>query len=213
MLTGKFITIEGTEGAGKSTAVQFIKNYLLQLKIDVIWTREPGGTDLAEQIRNLLLHPMSFEEMEAETELLMMFAARAQHLKKCILPALTAGKWVASDRFIDASYAYQGGGRNIDMHFITSLDQWIVGDVYPHLTLLLDIDPAEGFKRAEKRGTDKDRIEQEKIEFFIRVRDTYLARAKQYPERIKVIDASEPLFIVENQIRSILDQFINANVV
>src|SRR3990167_2001026 len=208
MLPGKFITIEGTEGAGKSTAVQFIKNHLQQSNINVIWTREPGGTELAEHIRNLLLHPMSYEEMEPETELLLMFAARAQHMKKRIVPALTAGQWVASDRFLDASYAYKGGGRKIDSKYIKLLDQWIVGDVYPDLTLLLDIDPQKGFERAEKRGTDKDRIEQEKMDFFIRVRQAYLVRAKQDPKRIKLIDAGQPLFMVEDQMRSILNEFI-----
>ncbi|HLB43433.1 MAG TPA: dTMP kinase [Gammaproteobacteria bacterium] len=208
MTKGKFITIEGIEGAGKSTVIQFIKNYFEQFKINVVWTREPGGTELAEQIRHLLLHPVSHDIMEAETELLLMFAARAQHVKKCIIPALTSGKWVVSDRFVDASYAYQGGGRNIDSRYISLLDQWIVGDTYPDLTVLLDIDAEEGFKRTVKRGTEKDRIEQEKIDFFIRVRHAYLVRAKQYPERIKLIDASASFSRVENQIRAILDNFV-----
>ncbi len=208
MAQGKFISIEGTEGAGKSTALQFIKDYLTKANIDVIWTREPGGTEVAEEIRRLILHPMSFEEMIPETELLLMFAARAQHMKKIILPALESGKWVASDRFIDASYAYQGGGRKIDMNFISMLDKWMVGSHYPDLTLLLDVSPEIGFDRAEKRGTDKDRIEEEKIDFFNRVRDVYLARAKQEPQRIKIIDASVPLFAVENQIRETLDVFL-----
>lgn len=210
MSQGKLISIEGTEGAGKSTALQFIKKYLLEANIAVDWTREPGGTEFAEEIRKLSLHPGS-EEVTPETELLLMFAARAQHLNKHILPALKAGKWVASDRFIDASYAYQGGGRGIDIKYITMLDQWIVGSTYPSLTLLLDISPQQGFERAEKRGTQKDRIEQEKIEFFMRVRDVYLQRAKQDPERIKVIDASVPIFAVESQIRDVLDAFIKRN--
>lgn len=208
MAEGKFISIEGTEGAGKSTALQFIKQYLTKNHIDVVWTREPGGTEVAEEIRRLVLHPMSFEEIEPETELLLMFAARAQHMKKYILPALGAGKWVASDRFIDASYAYQGGGRGIDESYIVMLDKWIVGPVYPQLTLLLDVSPHQGFERAEKRGTDKDRIEQEQMDFFVRVRDVYLERARQDPDRVKVIDASVPIFAVENQIRDALDEFI-----
>lgn len=208
MTTGKFISIEGSEGAGKSTALQFIKDYLIKANIDVVWTREPGGTDMAEEIRRLVLHPMSFEEVAPETELLLMFAARAQHMKKNILPALSAGKWVASDRFIDASYAYQGGGRGLDLNYITMLDKWIVGSTYPDLTLLLDITPEKGFERAEKRGTDKDRIEQEKLDFFVRVREAYLERAKQDPQRIKIIDASVPLFAVQSQIRDALDAFI-----
>jgi dTMP kinase len=210
MAQGKFITIEGTEGAGKSTALQFIKQHLIKAKIDVVWTREPGGTEFAEEIRRLVLHPMSFETIAPETELLLMFAGRAQHMQANIMPALQAGKWVASDRFIDASYAYQGGGRGIDIKQIEMLDQWIVGKHYPDLTILLDIAPHQGFERAEKRGTDKDRIEQEKMEFFNRVRDTYLQRAKADPDRIKVVDASVPLFAVENQIRDILDQFIKS---
>src|SRR5580658_4876444 len=134
MPRGKLISIEGTEGAGKSTALQFIKQYLSKASIDIAWTREPGGTEIAEEIRKLILHPMSSETIEPETELLLMFAARAQHMKYYILPALYAGKWIVTDRFIDASYAYQGGGRGIDMHYIAMLDQWIVGATYPDLT-------------------------------------------------------------------------------
>jgi dTMP kinase len=212
MAKGKFISIEGVEGAGKSTALQFIKQYLMKVNREVIWTREPGGTGVAEEIRRLVLHPtIGVEEMAPETELLLMFAARAQHMKIIILPALDAGKWVVTDRFIDASYAYQGGGRKMDMKWISALDQWIVGSYYPDLTLLLDIVPEVGFLRAEKRGTDKDRIEQEKIEFFARVRDAYLARAKQDPQRIKMIDASVPLFAVENQIRGVMDHFLEGH--
>jgi len=208
MARGKLISIEGTEGAGKSTALQFIKQYLTKANIDVVWTREPGGSKMAEEIRHLVLHP-SDEEIAPEAELLLMFAARAQHMKQNILPALNAGKWVATDRFIDASYAYQGGGRGIDTNFIAMLDKWIVGSYYPDLTLLLDIAPEVGFERAEKRGTEKDRIEQEKIDFFARVRDVYLTRAKQDPQRVKMIDASVPLFAVENQIREVLDVFLS----
>ncbi len=211
MAQGKFISLEGTEGAGKSTALQFIKQYLLKANIDVVWTREPGGTEVAEDIRRLVLHPMSFEEIEPETELLLMFAARAQHMKKYILPALNAGKWIATDRFIDASYAYQGGGRGMEMNYIAMLDKWIVGTNYPHLTLLLDIPPEIGFQRAELRGAEKDRIEEEKMEFFVRVRDVYLQRAKQDPARIKIIDANVPLFAVESQIRNVLDEFIKTH--
>lgn len=211
MARGKFISIEGTEGAGKSTALNFIKNYLAEANIEVVWTREPGGTELAEQIRNLLLHPLTYEKMSSETELLLMFAARAQHMQHRILPALMAGKWVVSDRFIDASYAYQGGGRGLDIERISMLDEWIVNGVYPDLTLLLDITPEQGFARAEKRGTDKDRIEQEKMDFFASVRHSYLERAKQHPERIKIIDASQPLYAVENQLRRSLDAFLASN--
>ena len=208
MVQGKFISLEGTEGAGKSTALQFIKQYLSKANMEVIWTREPGGTEIAEEIRRMILHPLQLEEIEPETELLLMFAARAQHIKKYILPSLNTGKWIVTDRFIDASYAYQGGGRGIDMHYIAMLDKWIVDSHYPQLTLLLDVPPEIGFKRAELRGVEKDRIEKEKMEFFNRVRNVYLERAKQDPERIKIIDASVSLFAVENQICNVLDAFI-----
>jgi len=208
MAMGKLISIEGTEGAGKSTALEFIKQYLTKANIDVVWTREPGGTEFAEEIRKLILHSTHPEKIEPETELLMMFAGRAQHMKKKILPALNAGKWVVTDRFIDASYAYQGGGRGIHSDTIHMLDQWIVGATYPDLTLLLDIPPDLGFKRAEKRGTDKDRIEQEKLDFFVRVREAYLQRAKLYQKRIKIIDASLTIPEVEKQIANVLDEFV-----
>jgi dTMP kinase len=206
---GKLISIEGVEGAGKSTVLQFIKIYLTKLNKKIVWTREPGGTELAEQIRHLILCPTHAETIEAETELLLMFAGRVQHMKKIILPALEAGQWVITDRFIDASYAYQGGGRKIPIQYIQLLDQWIVGSVYPNLTLLLDIAPEQGFSRTEKRTAGKDRIEQEKMDFFNRVRQVYLERAQQDSERIKIIDASQPLAIVERQISHVLDSFVD----
>lgn len=212
MTKGTLITIEGIEGAGKSTALQFIADHLKKAKKDVVLTREPGGTKIAEEIRQVLLHHASKEKMAAETELLLVFAGRAQHIKQCILPAITAGKWVVSDRFIDASYAYQGGGREMDVNPIVLLDRWIVGNGYPDLTLLLDISPEMGFARAEKRGSQKDRIEQEKMDFFVRVRNAYLARAKQDPARIRVIDASQALIAVQIQIRDVLDELITRKV-
>ena len=205
---GKFISIEGTEGAGKSTALKFIKDYLEKMHLDIVWTREPGGTEIAEKIRTLLLYPESTEPMAAETELLLMFAARAQHLNNRILPELNAGKWVVSDRFVDAGYAYQGGGRRIDIKAIEMLDKWIVGANYPDLTILLDITPEQGFERTAQRGATHDRIENEKMDFFSRVRETYLQRAKQDPQRIKVIDASLTIPEVENRMRVVLDDFI-----
>jgi dTMP kinase len=208
MARGMFISIEGTEGAGKSTALKFIKEYLEAISVPVTWTREPGGTEIAEKIRTLLLHPETTETMTSETELLLMFAGRAQHLHNCILPALSAGRWVVSDRFIDAGYAYQAGGRGIDVRQIEMLDKWIVGTHYPDLTILLDISPELGFVRAAKRGTNHDRIEQEKMDFFIRVREAYLQRARQDAQRIKTIDASFSIPEVENQIRQVLDDFI-----
>jgi dTMP kinase len=202
---GKFISIEGTEGAGKSTALTFIRSFLTEAGIEVVWTREPGGTPLAEEIRQVLLHPVSQERMLSETELLLMFAARAQHIETVIKPGLAAGKWVVSDRFVDASYAYQRGGRGVDEQHIAMLDQWIVGTCYPDLTLLLDVTPEIGFERTAARGTGRDRIELEKIEFFTRVRETYLERACHAGNRIKIIDASRTLAEVEQQIKTAID--------
>ncbi len=208
MQRGKFITLEGTEGAGKTTVLNFIREYLHHAAIHAVWTREPGGTPLAERIRDFILHTQDTEAIDAETELLMVFAARAQHLQHTILPALETGKWVVCDRFVDASYAYQGGGRKIDENKIHLLDEWIVGKNYPDLTLLLDISPEQGFKRTASRVDGKDRIEQERLDFFERVRNAYLLRAQQNPERIKIIDASQSLAEVEKNIRLILDDFL-----
>ncbi len=206
-MLGKFITLEGTEGAGKSTALRFVADYLQQKGKKVHVTREPGGTPLAEQIRELLLHPASSEKWAAETELLLMFAARAQHIAACILPALQQGVWVVSDRYVDASYAYQGAGRGMDRSLIATLDQLIVKDCRPDLTLLLDLPADMGILRAAKRGSAQDRIEQEALDFFVRVREAYLLRAKAEPTRMKVIDASRAITKVEQQIRDILDSF------
>lgn len=208
MTRGKFITIEGTEGAGKSTARLFIMSYLEKAGFKVVVTREPGGTDIAEEIRNVLLHRVNHEGMLAETELLLMFASRAQHICNRIEPSLLSGKWVLSDRYIDASYAYQGGGRGLDINFIKSLDKHVVRKLYPDLTFLLDVPAELGIARAEQRGSQKDRIEQEKIDFFVRVRETYLERAKQDPKRIKVIDASLTLPHVQSQMQRVLDAFL-----
>jgi dTMP kinase len=190
-MRGKLITIEGTEGAGKSTALAFIQTYLETHHRPVTMTREPGGTPIGEAIRNVLLHTPKEESLTAEAELLLMFAARAQHIKQVIMPALQAGQWVVSDRYVDASYAYQGGGRLLDERAISFLDHWVVGDYQPDLTLLFDLPVEVGLARAEGRGTGKDRIEQEKIDFFERVRQAYLTRAKEAPQRIKIIDASQ----------------------
>lgn len=208
MKLGQFITIEGSEGAGKSTALKFIQDYFATLTFDIVLTREPGGTPLAEEIRHVLLSPHHTEKMSSVTELLLMFASRAQHIHQLIQPSLQSGKWVISDRFVDATYAYQGGGRQIDIQQIKALDHLIVKDYYPNLTLLLDISPELGLARTLQRGTQKDRIEQERIDFFERVRQGYLARAEQDPERIKVINAGQPLVDVEADIKAVLDTFI-----
>lgn len=207
-MKGKFITIEGTEGAGKSTAIQFVYDYLSKAQKEIILTREPGGTPYAEKIRDLLLHEVTGEAVSNAAELLLMFASRAQHIHQLIEPSLRTGKWVVSDRYIDATYAYQGGGRKFDIEQIKTLDNLIVDKLYPDLTLLLDIPAEQGFARAEKRGGERDRIEQEKIDFFERVRDTYLARAKADPNRIKIIDASLDISLVQAQIKSALDSFL-----
>jgi dTMP kinase len=208
MNNGKFITVEGVEGAGKSTAMQFIRQLIEAAGHQVVVTREPGGTEIAENIRQVLLHAPSNEVMQPETELLLMFAGRAQHVAACIKPALHSGKWVLSDRFVDASYAYQGGGRGIAANNIEALDQWIVGQYYPDLTLLLDLPADLGLARAALRSIQRDRIEQEKIDFFNYVRQAYLDRAKADPARIKIIDASQDVVAVQNQIQAALREIL-----
>jgi dTMP kinase len=201
-----FLTLEGIEGVGKSTAMSFIQTYLTHAKKDFVVTREPGGTPIAEQIRQLLLTP-SQEVMIPETELLLMFASRVQHIHSVISPALKAGKWVLSDRFVDASYAYQGGGRNIDFKYIEMLEHWLVQDIQPDITLLLDAPPEIGLMRAKHRSAH-DRIEQEKRDFFERVRAAYLERARTEPKRFHIIDATLSIEAVEQHIKAILEQYI-----
>lgn len=202
---GLFLTIEGVEGVGKSTAVKYIEQYLTEAGENFVLTREPGGTLIAEQIRQVLLAPNPNEPMVSDVELLLMFASRAQLVANLIKPALAAGKWVVSDRFVDASYAYQGGGRRLDMKKIATLDQWVVGDLKPDATILLDASPTLGLARAKDRGA-QDRIEQEQVDFFERVRAGYLERAKQDPQRYHIIDATQSLAAVHAEIKKILDQ-------
>lgn len=206
-MTGFFLTIEGTEGVGKSTALKFIEKYLTQAKKDFILTREPGGTGIAEQIRKVLLTVYLDETLYPETELLLMFASRAQLIQQVIKPALDQNKFVVSDRFVDASFAYQGGGRQIDFEQITTLERFVVGDVIPNLTILLDAPPQIGLERAKHRGAH-DRIEQEKIDFFERVRDAYLKRAHQEPGRFHLIDATQSLGHVESELVKILNKIV-----
>lgn len=203
---GYFITVEGTEGVGKTTNIAWIKQCLLSHGIDPLQTREPGGTDLAEQIRDMLLSPRT-ETMSELTELLLVFAARAQHLSQKIRPALDAGQWVLCDRFTDATYAYQGGGRNLSKQTISTLESLVQGDLRPDLVLVLDIEPHLGLERARRRGAP-DRFEQETIAFFNRVRAAYLERARTNPEHYLIIDASQPLDAVQQQIKSGLDAFV-----
>ena len=205
-MTGKFITVEGGEGVGKSSNIAFILSYLKNKNIDVVSTREPGGTVLSEKIRDLLLDA-SNNQMVSDTELLLMFAARAQHLEELIKPALGNGQWILCDRFTDATYAYQGGGRGIATSRIAELETWVQGSLRPDLTLLLDLSVDIGMQRATERS-ELDRIEQEKIQFFESVRETYLDRARATPERYRVIDASQTLDKVQDDIAIQLDRFI-----
>ena len=206
MSRGKFITLEGGEGVGKTTNLSFIKDYLQQQAIPVTVTREPGGTALAEKIRQLVLDKDS-ESISDTTELLLMFAARAQHIQHVIEPALAQGHWVLCDRFTDATYAYQGGGRELSIATIALLEQLVQGELRPDLTLLLDAPIEIGMERAQKRSAF-DRFEVEKISFFTRVRNMYLSRAAQQADRIKVIQANQSLVNVQSDIIGVLTDFI-----
>ncbi|MGZ8136074.1 MAG: dTMP kinase [Methylococcaceae bacterium] len=198
MTRGKFITLEGGEGVGKTTNLSFIKEHLQQRNIPVVVTREPGGTIFAEQIRSMLLNTNS-EAISEKTELLLMFAARAQHIKHVIEPALAQGNWVLCDRFTDATYAYQGGGRNMKISAIKWLENFVQCKLRPDLTLLLDAPVEVGIERARERAAF-DRFESEKISFFEQVRRAYLLQAELYPERIKLIKANRPLSEVQSAI-------------
>jgi dTMP kinase len=184
-MRGKFITLEGIDGAGKSTHHAWLVDHLKRHGKEVVATREPGGTELGEKLRSLLLA----EPMHLETEALLMFAARREHLEKLIYPALDTGKWVVSDRFTDASYAYQGGGRGLALEKIKALEEWVQNGFKPDLTLVFDLPTEVACERLAKTGNAPDRFEQETREFFERVRNTYLQRANAEPDRIKVIDS------------------------
>src|SRR5690606_1363684 len=197
-----FITLEGPEGAGKSTNREYLAQRLRDQGMRVLLTREPGGTPLAERIRELLLEP-SAEPMAADTELLLVFAARAQHLAQVIRPALAAGKVVLCDRFTDATYAYQGGGRGLSLERIALLEDFVQGSLRPDLTLVFDLPVAVGLARAAARGR-LDRFEQEAQDFFEAVRQAYLARARQTPARYRLLDAAQPLAAVQAQLDDLL---------
>jgi len=205
---GRFITLEGGEGAGKSTNLAYIRDRLAAAGIAVSVTREPGGTPLGEGIRGLLLDP-AHTAMHADTELLLMFAARAQHLHELVLPALERGEWVLCDRFTDATYAYQGGGRGLDMHRIAQLETWVQGGFQPYRTLLFDLPVDVGLQRAGQRGS-LDRFEQEQTAFFERVRNSYLDRARAFPDRFRVIDAGRTLGEVQRQLDAVIDELVKA---
>lgn len=205
-MQGRFITVEGSEGVGKSSNLAFIEQYLHDAGKVVLRTREPGGTPLGEKVRELLLDARQ-SRMCDDMELLLMFAARAQHLSEVIRPALEEGKWVLCDRFTDATYAYQGGGRGISMSRIAMLEDWVQGELRPHHTLLLDMPVEAGLARAGARS-EPDRFEQEKQAFFERVRATYLDRAGQEPGRIHVINAAPALEEVQQEIGKILERIL-----
>ncbi len=205
-MSGLFITLEGPEGAGKSTNRDYLAERLRAAGCDLLLTREPGGTPLAERIRELLLAP-SAEPMAADTELLLVFAARAQHLAQVIRPALAAGKVVLCDRFTDATYAYQGGGRGLAAERIAVLEQFVQGELRPDLTLVFDLPVEVGLARAAARGR-LDRFEQEAQDFFEAVRQTYLARARLAPQRYRLLDAAQPLAAVQAQLDHLLPELL-----
>lgn len=203
-MRGKLITLEGGEGVGKSTNLAYIQQTLESAGIDLVVTREPGGTEVAEKIRTLLLTP-SDEPIAELAELLLVFAARAQHVEQLIKPALERGAWVLCDRFIDATYAYQGGGRAMSLEVIFQLEQLVLSEVKPDMTLLLDLPVEQGMARARARA-ELDRFEQEKMSFFEAVRAAYLERAAADPRRIVIIDAAPELDRVQYQIKAALQR-------
>ena len=205
----RFITLDGIDGAGKSTNLAVMKAWFEKHKLPVLFTREPGGTPAGEALREILLNPAT--QVSLRTETLLMFAARQQHLETVILPALKNGTHVVSDRFTDATFAYQGGGRGVPLQDIDTLEHWVQGDFRPDLTLLLDV-PLEVSMARINQTREKDRFEQEKAEFFNRVREVYLQRANEQPERYAVIDSSQSLDAVKNQIETALDSHFGLNV-
>lgn len=193
---GKFITLEGIDGAGKSTHLAWLLDYLRAAGRDVVATREPGGTPLGERLREIVLH----EAMHLETEALLMFAARREHIEAVIRPALEAGKWVVSDRFTDATFAYQGGGRGLPRERIEVLEAWVHPGLQPDLTLLFDLSPEIAVQRLARTGEAPDRFEREQQQFFARVREAYLDRASRNPSRIRIIDAAQTIDVIKKQL-------------
>jgi dTMP kinase len=213
MKVGKFITIEGGEGVGKSTQIAAVRTAVEAAGFNVTLTREPGGTERAERIRDLLLTPVD-EPMPIVCELLLMFAARSSHIENLIRPTLQRGIWVICDRFTDATYAYQGGGRRVSSDQIAMLETLVQGDFRPDLTVLLDAPIELAMARARKRNADRgealgDRFEREQSEFFERVRTAYLAIARAEPERVSIVDASLPIESVRSQVQGIVKSFID----
>ncbi|MBE28624.1 dTMP kinase [bacterium] len=203
MNKGKFITIDGVEGAGKSTQIDLVCEYLIQKGIKVVRAREPGGTEVGEKIRSVLLD-VENQQMHSDTELLLMFSSRNELIQNKIIPALEEGFWVVSDRFTDASFAYQGGGRMLNLDRISKLADWVLGDFKPDLTFLLDVTVEVGMQRIEARAA-KDRIELEERAFFERVRSVFIQRSEAFPKRIKLIDATGSVNDIQSKIRALID--------
>lgn len=207
MTQGRFITIEGVEGVGKSTNIALVKSLLEARGYEVLLTREPGGTPTGERIREILLDKDE-QAMTAMTELLLVFAARSQHVSQVIMPALAAGQWVISDRFTDSSYAYQGGGRELGIEIVAALEAQVLADFRPDLTIVLDVDIATGLERAT-REAEADRFESEQASFFQRVRETFLMLAEA--DRYRVIDAGQPIEKVQVDLTEVIVEFIGSH--
>jgi len=208
---GLFITIEGVEGGGKTTNIPYIQQTLEALKADdqkIVLTREPGGTKIGEAIRSILLS-LDLPSMHSDTELLLMFAARSEHIRTIIEPALDQGHWVICDRFTDASYAYQGGGRGVELSRIAELENFVQGSLRPDFTILFDLDAETGLGRARKRA-ELDRFELEDINFFNRIRSQYLKMAEAEPERYRLVRADQPLELVQQQLQWVLSDMIES---
>lgn len=203
MARGRFISFEGIDGAGKSTQHAWLVDHLRSQGREVLATREPGGTPLGEKLRALLLS----EAMHLETEALLMFAARREHLDQVILPALARGDWVVCDRFVDASFAYQGGGRGLDWKKLEALADWVLGSLRPDLTLIFDAPVAIAQQRLHAATDNPDRFEQEQAEFFERVRSAYLRIARENPQRVRVIDATQSRTTINNELENIVAEF------
>lgn len=202
MTPGRFITFEGIDGAGKSSHLKWLAAYIGERGMEVVSTREPGGTPLGETLRELVLH----QAMDGETEALIMFAARSEHLALVIRPALARGAWVLSDRFTDASFAYQCGGRGLSAAKLAGLEAWVHGDLQPDATFLFNLDPALAYERQRAASREPDRFEREQVDFFRRVRDHYLDRARAFPKRIHVIDAAGSLEEVRARLATAFDK-------
>ena len=199
MASGKFITFEGIDGAGKSTHIPFVTELLRARGLTVVATREPGGTELGERLRELVLH----HPMHPETEALLMFASRREHLAQVISPALERGDWVISDRFTDATFAYQGGGRKLALDKLESLEQWVHPHLQPDLTLLFDV-PLEVARARLDAERTLDKFEQEKADFFANTRAEYLRRAAQFPQRFRIVDSTRPIPVIQDELRAIV---------